>query len=202
MRGVACCIVAALCWTGLAEARSQTSLPLQDAQRPSSLSRWQAANAKGRACDDFSYKDVGRDSPQFLDFKAVAEHLRPAPPKITAAFHSFRTAIRRGAATGPNFAGHHTFVDWAVGTGGRCWAIVNARTGEVSTGGLRDEVCVTTEGEEAQEPQFRLDSRLLILSGHLGSGRVGVGYYEWTGRTLRMLRFYPWDSLCHGRVMR
>lgn len=171
-----------------------------EAKAPSSKATWLAAVADGRACDDFSYKDAGASAPQFSDFKTSAEKLTPVAPRITDQDRTFRTAIRRGAASGPNFAGHYTFVDWGVGTGGRCWAIADAKTGRVSIGGLKDEACLTIEGGEEQEPQFRIDSRLLILSGHVGDDRVGVAYYEWDGHALKKLRFYPWDQLCHGRV--
>jgi hypothetical protein len=166
----------------------------------SSGATWLSAVANGQACYDYSYKDAGASAPAFSAFKSAPEKLIPAPAKITRPERIFRTLIRRGAALGPNFAGHYTFVDWGVGTGGRCWAIVDAKTGLVSNGGLKDEGCVTTEGDEDQEPRFKIDSRLLILSGHIGADRVGVAYYRWDGHRLNRLRFYSWDQLCHGRV--
>jgi hypothetical protein len=161
---------------------------------------WLAAVGDGRACEDFSYRAAGSGAPQFSQFKAAPEKLTPAPARITAPDPTFRTAIRRGAAAGPNFAGHYTFVDWGVGAGGRCWVIADAKTGRVSTGGLKEEACLTIQGDKNQEPQFRIDSRLLILSGHLGSDRVGVAYYEWNGSALEPLRFYSWDQLCPVRI--
>lgn len=135
-------------------------------------------------------------APRFSDFKATPEHLKPVPPKITNEDRLFRTMIRVGAAAGPNFAGHYTFVYWGVGTGGKCWA----KTGQIGVAGARESACLTTEGTDDQEPQFRIDSRLLILSGHLGDNRMGVAYFVWNGRRFEKLRFYPWDQLCHGRT--
>jgi hypothetical protein len=50
------------------------------------------------------------------------------------------------------------------------------------------------------EPQFRLDSRLLVLSGDLDEDKRGVAYYVWTGSGLRELRFYPSDKLCRASL--
>ncbi len=162
----------------------------------SSRQAWLTDDHDG-ACE-FSYRRVGRDAPRFSDFRVPAERIaRPARPQIAPEFRLFRTQIRRAARQGPNFAGRYTFAEWGVGTG-RCWAIIDNRTGIVSGDdkGRSNATCLTTEGSRDQEPQFRADSRLLILSGHLGEDRVGVGYYVWTGKRLRKVRFYAWDELC------
>ena len=45
----------------------------------------------------------------------------PALPKLRLGDRLFRTRIRKGAAKGPNFAGHYTIADWGCGT--RCVSI-------------------------------------------------------------------------------
>jgi hypothetical protein len=65
---------------------------------------------------------------------------------------TFRTRLRRGAAEGPNFAGHYTIVTWGCGTDCQVTAVVDARTGRVAFAPF------TAYSGTA----FRLDSRLLI----------------------------------------
>ena len=42
---------------------------------------------------------------------------KPVSPQITASHRLFRTMIRRGAAKGPNYAGHYSIATWGCGTG-------------------------------------------------------------------------------------
>ena len=137
-------------------------------------------------CEDFSFADAREAAPRFEQYVSNPERLKAAEPRITAHYRAFRSAIRLGAASGPNFAGHYTFAQWAAGAGGICWAIVDAKNGFIGDGG-----CVETFGVAGQEPQFRLDSRLLILTSPRG-----IGYYEWTGAALRELRFIERKELC------
>ena len=137
----------------------------------------------------------GGSVPSFRDFPATPQKLSPVTPIVTAPYRLFRTAIRRGARFGPNFAGHFTVVEWGAGAGGVCWAIVDAKSGKLGDGG-----CAETGGVDGQQPQFRLDSRLLILTGGLRGERDGVAYYEWTGSKLRELRFIPATELCERKL--
>jgi hypothetical protein len=73
-------------------------------------------------------------NPQFADF-AVASvyHGRKAAPVLsTATARSHATAIRRGVASGPNFAGRYTVVTWGCGTHCQRFALVDARTGRTT----------------------------------------------------------------------
>jgi len=116
--------------------------------------------------------------------------------------------IREGAADGPNFAGRMTFVDWGMAMGLRPWVIVDTASGRIVTGsqpghysfeGTRIPYYVVSVSD-IQEPQYRIGSRLLILTGRLGEGREGVAYYLWTGRQLKLIRFYPREDLCRRRI--
>lgn len=200
-------LVIAFSLVGVAASRAATPsavadrFPNEPARTISSEKAWIDAAATDSGCS-YSYKLAGAGAPAFQDFSTPPEPaVKGKRAVISTDFRVFRTAIRRAAAEGSNFAGHYTFADWGVGTGGRCWAIVNQRTGKVSTdkSGPGSAACVTTDGDEDQEPQYRLNSRLVILSGHLGAHRVGVGYYLWTGEELQKLRFYPWDELCRRK---
>lgn len=150
-----------------------------------------AAESSGETCTNYNFRDADASAPRFIDFPARGQKIRPAWPKIGRDYRFFETAIRRGAATGPNFAGHFTFVAWGTGAGGFCWAILDARSGKIGNGG-----CAVTQGEEYQQPQYRLESRLLVLSGKLTGDREGVAYYEWNGSRLRELRFISKQELC------
>ena len=56
----------------------------------------------------------------------------PAPAKLVGKMQNhFRTVIREGAISGPNFAGHFTIVSWGCGTSCSSFVIVNAIDGRV-----------------------------------------------------------------------
>lgn len=96
-----------------------------------------------------------RHVPKFADFP-VRENFTGKPAVVDLASDpsapTFRTRLRRGAAEGPNFAGHFTVVAWGCGTDCQVTAVVDARTGRVAFAPF------TAYSGTA----FRLDSRLLI----------------------------------------
>jgi len=67
--------------------------------------------------------------------------------------NSFRTQIREGLASGPNFAGHYTVVEIGCGTACQNQVIVDLHTGRI----------VAWEATETGA-SYRLDSSLLILN--------------------------------------
>lgn len=108
----------------------------------------------------------------------------------------FRTVLVDGAAQGPNFAGHYTFVQWGCGSPCQSFAIVDARTGRVTFG----------NGSLSVGAEYRLDSRLLIadpperwLQAYGAAATDAIGgnaattYYRWDGT-----RLIPLDSLPIG----
>lgn len=177
------------------------AFPHEHLGRTSSWQTWINAEMDDHSCD-FSPADVEADAPKFSDFPVEPDRdLKARPPLITRDMRSLRTIIRRGASEGVNFAGHYTFVEFGIGTG-RCWVIIDQRTGVVSNDehGPCDGPGNTQMGNGDQDPQFRLNSRLLILSGAIDRDRVGVAYYVWTGKRLEKLRFYRWDELARCRA--
>lgn len=94
--------------------------------------------------------------PRFEDFRADAGFTGTPAALVTAGStlaRTYRTRLREGAAKGPNFAGHFTLVSWGCGASCQDWAVVDARTGQVSEWMIR-----TTVGAE-----FRRESRLLLV---------------------------------------
>ena len=95
-------------------------------------------------------------TPPFNGYGVVDTSLgrsRPAMVDVSSAPYGrlYRTKLREGAATGPNFAGHYTVVQWGCGTGCQVVSVVDARTGRLS-----DQTLLTAGGVE-----YRRDSRLL-----------------------------------------
>lgn len=126
----------------------------------------------------------------------------PAPVDLSSAegARQFRTALREGAAKGPNFAGHYTMVEWGCGTACQSFAVVDARTGRVTFGPRPLSVGTA----------YRFDSELLIadppeswLAAYGADATDAVGsnarsiYYRWDGR-----RLIPLDSLPIGAAAR
>jgi hypothetical protein len=102
----------------------------------------------------------------------------------------YRTALRSGAAKGPNFAGHFTVVTWGCGTSCQSHAIVDAQTGAVYFPGV-----ITSLGAE-----FHVDSRLFVdsppaaIRATYGGEDPGPDamfrlsyYYVWVGRSLTLI---------------
>lgn len=137
-------------------------------------------------------------APRFEDYPAPASFKgRPAPAKIIGSKAKlFRTAIRKGASSGPNFAGHYTLVMWGCGSSCMQFAIVDAQTGTVYIPAglmqLDTDPWMQHDPLASEEPvQFRKDSQLLILVGGGYIGRKprlkGKYFYEWTGNDLQLI---------------
>jgi len=131
---------------------------------------------------------------RFADFPvSAAEHFkgRPAAVKLTSAeARRYRTMIREGAREGPNFAGHYTIVQWGCGAGCVQFAVVDAKTGAVYVPsfyvGPREQIQAETE-EPAEPLQFRIDSKLLIVSGAPNEKNEGLYYYKWDKERFRLM---------------
>lgn len=129
--------------------------------------------------------------PTFRDFPATESFSgSPAPADITSHREAgkYRTVLRDGAKSGPNFAGHYTLVTWGCGSECQEFAIIDAKNGRVyfpaairfnSFGMVRDET----------EPfQYKKDSSLLIIAGQPDEKEeLGLFYYHWNGRDLKLI---------------
>ncbi|CAN5356268.1 hypothetical protein BH20GEM2_BH20GEM2_11830 [soil metagenome] len=129
------------------------------------------------------------ESPSFEDYP-VEEIYRGEPAPVDLDSHpdarQFRTALSRGAAEGPNFAGHYTVVTWGCGTMCQQLRIVDARTGRVYEGPI------SMLGVE-----YRLDSRLLVINPPQAVREnpcptCETTYYVWNGEGLE--RIWPQQS--------
>jgi len=154
----------------------------------------------------FSLDNVSGQAPHFEDFKVSAELKRAPAPVILSSSEDreFRTQLRKGAAHGPNFAGHYTVVVWGCGSSCTDWAIVDATSGRVTfLADLRaiSGTHVISEKSDTAEYwglRFRADSRLIIVVGapNEDQGREGIAYYSWNGRSVDLLKFLPASQLC------
>src|SRR5882762_7052362 len=92
--------------------------------------------------------------PRFEDYPA-RDTLRgtPAAPNLTNPDDQrFRTALRLGAAKGPNFAGAFTVVLWGCGSPCQSGAVIDARTGSVWS----------LPRPLTRRAQYKLSSRLFV----------------------------------------
>jgi hypothetical protein len=138
-----------------------------------------------------------RSSPRFEDFPVKERFVgKPAPVKLsTRKARMYRTALKREAKLGPNFAGHYIVAIWGCGTfscGG--FGIIDARTGDVYFLPKLHHVTLAWLDQEEREPiKFRKNSRLLILTGELtfedGTMKTGQYFYLWKNNRLRLIRF-------------
>jgi hypothetical protein len=133
------------------------------------------------------------DTPGFHDYAVKKQFkARPVPVSLKSPeARMFRTRLREGARTGPNFAGHYTIVTWGCGTSCTNTAIVDALTGQVffppqlnpftyPVGyGLGDSLGI----------EYKPDSLLIVATGASDEdGRAGVYYYVWRNRKLEIVR--------------
>lgn len=101
----------------------------------------------------------------------------------------FRTRLRDAARQKPNFAAHYVLTTWGCGTSCLFVVIVDVRSGKINWS--PGTICCWHDDNEAFEPvRFRLDSRLLILSGlrHEKEGDDGDHYYKIEGSRLVHLK--------------
>ena len=138
---------------------------------------------------------TARDLPTFDQFR-VAEIYRGRPANVRLGGHpdakKFRTVLREGARTGPNFAGHYTVVTFGCGTACQRLMIVDAKSGSVFFPPQTQPNSYFMVTDESPPFQFRVDSELLILTGApMDKENEGVYYYRWTGQALRQLAYVP-----------
>ncbi len=132
--------------------------------------------------------------PRFEDYPV--EQISQAPPVNVDFSHDkrarlYRTVLRLGARSGPNFAGHFTVVTWGCGSSCQQFAIVDALTGKVHF----SQVLPYVSWSASDDPfglQFRLNSRLLIVHGYRKEDPPrGTFYFLWDGASLNPLKAVP-----------
>ena len=123
----------------------------------------------------------------------------PAKPTLdTPDKRLFRTALTKGAAKGPNFAGHMTIVQWGCGSACVAWAAVDSRTGKVTKLQEANYFSTLYVGGELGGVNFRRESALLVLAGapREDEAREGVYSYVWKGDGFRRVGFVPRAKAC------
>ena len=133
--------------------------------------------------------------PRFSDYRV--KHIyqgTPARPIITKEWRSFRTAIRRGADSDVQFAGHYTLPGWGCGTSCSVFVVVDSISGKVYDGlgvhGLPIEWVEGHEGGASELMEFQRNSRLLRINACLGEG-WDCGFFDYLmveGKGLKLLR--------------
>ncbi len=139
-------------------------------------------------------RSLNKPFPQFQDYPVREKFSgKPAAPKLTSKrARLFRTNIRTQTAEGANFAGHYRIVTWGCGAGCAQFAVVDVKTGDVYFPPSVETVMVLLEQEE-NPLQFRLDSRLLIITGNKQmpnwrNPESGKFFYQWKENRLILIR--------------
>ena len=101
-----------------------------------------------------------------------------APIKLSPDARNFKTRLQDAAKQSP-LAGHYIVTYWGCGTGCRDTWIVDAKTGKASS---LPFTIVSFPGDDpkAEALQYQVDSKLLIIRGHLNEAeKGGTYYYKW-----------------------
>ncbi|SRR6266404_2565389 len=126
-----------------------------------------------------------QDTPPRFEDLPVGKRFTGKPAPVLLASRDarrFRTSVREHASDPPNFAGHYVVVD--IGCGAACvqFFIVDSITGRVFTPpfylvwGLMDD---QQELVSQYQPQYRVNSRLLVAFGSQQNNGKGVYFYKW-----------------------
>lgn len=134
--------------------------------------------------------------PRFEDFPAGPASAGRNRLVLKGGDVHWRTRLRWTVGQKPDFAGHYVLASWGCGTECVMGAAVDVRTGTVVW--LPASLCCWYSDEQAApedvEPlRFRLDSRLLVLTGRRDErdGDAGTHYYSIEGNRFVHLRDVP-----------
>lgn len=130
--------------------------------------------------------------PKFTDYPiTVRDQPRAGPPPplrlTTRTARRYTTVIHNAYKEPPNFAGHLRVASWGCGTDCRNFAVLDQNTGQAYTLPGVDAIAGAM-GNDDERVDFRLDSRLLIISGSFNEKPLqGKFYYLWTGQRLQRI---------------
>jgi len=126
-----------------------------------------------------------RHVPTFAEYSVKSEKVRAKDIsfKQNPNARRFRTALRDSLREGVNFAGHYVVASWGCGTACLTTAIIDARTGIVFW--PRDISAINAYFDDPI--QYKVNSRLLILSEPTQDERRKVSYYEWKNNLLHLI---------------
>jgi hypothetical protein len=143
----------------------------------------------------------GDKSPAFADYPVAVEHGLPHGTAAEPALESktakqYRSVIRQEFREKANFAGHYRVGIWGCGTDCRNFAIIDKETGAVYTMPGVEEISGVM-GNDDERVDFRLDSKLLVISGCFNDDcmsddtpanpKAGRYAYVWTGKKLELI---------------
>ena len=136
--------------------------------------------------------------PRFKDYPAGATFAGRHRLVLDGTDRGYRTRLREAARQRPDFAGHFVLALWSCGAECLMGAAVDVRSGRV-TWLPGDTICCWFPGPQTQarhtDPvRFRLDRRLLVLSGlrHEREGDLGQHCYTIEGgRFVHLLDMPP-----------
>ncbi len=146
------------------------------------------------ADDSEKIKTKKNEKPSFENFPVKTSQVGSIPKLrlTTRLARQYKTTISTEATKPSNFAGEFRVATWGCGTDCRGFAIISKHTGVVYTlPGV--EYIAGVMGNDDERIAFKLDSRLLIITGSMNdnSKDEGTFYYEWTGRNLKLLAKLP-----------
>lgn len=103
---------------------------------------------------------------------------------------TYRTVITQEAKKGPNFAGHYTIVQWGCGTACSGFAIVDAKTGDVYIPNFYVSMGYGLDSslQEHDLLDYKIGSRLLVVTGSRNEKGQGQYFYTWENRQLILKR--------------
>jgi hypothetical protein len=103
----------------------------------------------------------------------------------------YRTLLRTTAQESPDFAGHYKIV--RIGCGSRCVtiALIDRATRKVFFPKALGVIQWANWYCKDYGPDYRLDSRLLVIRGTYGTEEAapGLAYFEWRNDDFRLLKF-------------
>jgi len=142
-------------------------------------------------------------SPSFDGFKVPIEStLVPAPLNLESnpLARTYRTALRHGMKSGPNFAGHYALVVWGCGTSCSGFAVADLKNGNVfsipgfvSLSGVHvreDAQQFLSEGtQDSWGYRHKLSSNLLVLVGTINEddSKQGAFYYAFSDNKFKLI---------------
>jgi hypothetical protein len=103
----------------------------------------------------------------------------------------YRSVLRDGANSGPNFAGHYTIVTWGAGLGGFSMAVVDAKTGKVYFPPFKDVGNTGYGILKINNPAWWINSKLFAFVGIPDANNRGMGMYVYlfSLRRFRLIYF-------------
>jgi hypothetical protein len=140
------------------------------------------------------------DRPKFSDYPIVQIFQgKPAVPIPSKSQRSYRTAIREGAKSRVQFAGHYTVPMFGCGAGCAGFYLVDSINGKVYDGfTVADSLAwITRPGNEnVRRIEFYPNSRLFRITGCPGETNCGFYDYEMVdGAGLKLIykKLLPWE---------